>query len=240
MVLKVDRRFSNGLTFNWNYTLSKLLTDSDSYFAAEGMAQDQYNRGLEKSIGRFDQTHVLKFSTLYELPFGKGKRWLTGGPASYVLGGWRVSGIQIYASGTPVALTRNNPLPLFNGADRPTIDSYDNWRAPIKGDKFDPNVDLFLKPKAEFPAQLGYVFGNSTKYNPKVRGFWNQNENISLAKSFRITENSRIDLRAEAFNILNRTIFGTGSTSLDSGTFGKVTDQVNTPRQMQVALKIYW
>ncbi|HUS07218.1 MAG TPA: TonB-dependent receptor, partial [Bryobacteraceae bacterium] len=49
MVLKVDRRFSNGLTFNWNYTLSKLLTDSDSYFANEGMAQDHYNRGLEKS-----------------------------------------------------------------------------------------------------------------------------------------------------------------------------------------------
>ena len=60
---------------NWNYTFSKLLTDSDSYFANEGLAMDQYNRGLEKSIGRFDQTHNLKFSTLYELPFGKGKRW---------------------------------------------------------------------------------------------------------------------------------------------------------------------
>ena len=65
------------MTLNWNYTFSKLLTDSDSYFANEGLAMDQYNRGLEKSIGRYDQTHNLKFSTLYELPFGKGKKWLT-------------------------------------------------------------------------------------------------------------------------------------------------------------------
>ncbi len=49
-----------------------------------------------------------------------------------------------------------------------------------------------------------------------------------------------MDLRAEAFNILNRTIFGTGSTNLDSGTFGQVTSQLNDPRQMQMGLKIYW
>ena len=77
MVLKLDRRYSAGLTLNWNYTFSKLLTDSDSYFANEGWRMDHYNRGLEKSIGRFDQTHDLKFSTLYELPFGKGKQWVT-------------------------------------------------------------------------------------------------------------------------------------------------------------------
>jgi hypothetical protein len=242
MVLTMDRRYSAGLTLNWNYTFSKLLTDSDSYFANEGMAMDQYNRSLEKSIGRYDQTHNLKFSTLYELPFGRGKKWLTSGFLSQVIGGWRISAIQIYSSGTPIALTRNNSLSaaLFNGQNRPIIDSYDDWRAPIKGDKFDPAVDTFLKPASQFPVQSPAVFGNVTKYNPKVRNFWNKDESVSLAKSFHITEDVRIDLRGEAFNIFNRTIFSSGNTNLNSNVFGVVTSQANDPRRMQVALKLYW
>ncbi len=239
-VLKADRRLSQGLTLQWNYVFSKLLTDSDTYFANAASAMDQYNRKLEKSIGQYDQTHTLKFSTLYNLPFGKGERWLTHGFLAYAVGGWRLSAIQVYSSGTPIALTRNNPLPIFNGITRPLVDSYDNWRAPIAGDKFDPNVDRFLITKAQFPAQPIGGFGNATRYNPKVRTFWGQNENVSLAKTFRVTESVRIDLRAEAFNLLNRTIFGTGSTNLDAGNFGIVTSQTNTPRQMQMGLKVYW
>ncbi|HYO81850.1 MAG TPA: TonB-dependent receptor [Bryobacteraceae bacterium] len=240
MVLKLDRRFSQGLTMNWNYTLSKLLTDSDTYFANGAAAQDHYNRRLEKSIGQNDQTHVLKFSTLYELPFGRGRRWLQGGFLSHVIGGWRLSAIQIYASGMPIALSRNNPLPISNGVTRPVIDSYDDWRAPIKGDKFDPAVDRFLKPASEFPSQPAHMFGNATRYNPKVRGFWSKDESVSVAKTFPLTESVRIDLRGEAFNLLNRTIFGTGNTNLNSNDFGIVASQVNNPRQLQVALKIYW
>ncbi len=157
-----------------------------------------------------------------------------------MIGGWRVSGIQVYSSGLPIALTRNNPLPIFNGITRPLIDMYDDWRGPIAGGKFDPNVDHFLKPKSAFPAQPGAAFGNETRYNPKVRAFWGKSENVSLAKTFPIKESLRIDLRAEAFNIFNRTIFGTGSTNLDSTSFGLVTSQANSPRQMQMALKIYW
>jgi hypothetical protein len=239
-ILKADRRFSRGLTFQWNYVLSKLMTDSDTYFANSAVAaQDHYNRRTEKSIGQFDQTHTLKFSTIYELPFGRGKRWLTGGVLNQVLGGWRIAAIQVYSSGFPIALARNNPLPIFNGITRPTIDSYDDWRAPIAGDKFDPNVDRFLKPANQFPVQP-LAFGNATRYNPQLRAFWNKTENISLAKTFLVTEKVRIDLRGEGFNIFNRTVFGTGNTNLNAGAFGIVTNQVNDPRQMQVGLKVYW
>ncbi len=239
LILRADRRMTRDLTFQWNYVFSKLLTDSDTYYASGGAAMDHYNRSLEKSIGQNDQTHVFKFSTLYSLPFGKGQRWVTGGFWSHLLGGWRISAILIYSSGFPVALARNNPLAIFNGATRPFVDSYADWRAPIAGDKFDPNVDRFLKPANQFPAQPAN-FGNATRYNPKVRAFWDQAENISVAKTFNITEGFRIDLRGEAFNLFNRTIFGTGSTNLNAGNFGIVTNQVNDPRQMQVALKIYW
>jgi hypothetical protein len=239
-ILKADRRMSGGLTFNWNYVFSKLLTDSDTYFANGAGAQDHYNRRLEKSIGQNDQTHSLKFSTIYELPFGKGRKWITGGFLNQVIGGWRIAAIQTYASGLPVALQRNNPMPIFNAQARPVVDGYDNWRAPIVGSEFDPAVDRFLKPANQFPAQPVAGFGNATRFNPKVRGFWNQSENVSLAKTFNIGERLRIDLRGEAFNIFNRVIFGTGSTNLNAGTFGVVANQGNDPRQMQVGLKIYW
>jgi hypothetical protein len=237
MVIKAERRFSGGLLFQWNYTFSKILTDSDSYFTGTG-AQDQYNRRAEKSIGQFDQTHILKLNTLYELPFGGGRRWLREGFASHILGGWRVGAIQAYASGVPIAISRNNPLPIFNAQSRPMITGYDNWRAPIAGDKFDPAVDRFLNAAA-FPAQPN-AFGNATRFNPKVRAFPAFTENISIAKSFSFGEGRRFDFRWEVFNLFNRTQFGTGNTNLNNNAFGVVNTQVNEPRQMQVGLKIYW
>ena len=238
-VLKIDRRLSRGLTFQSSYVFSKILTDSDTYFATGATTQDQYNRGLEKSIGQNDQTHAIKFSSIYDLPFGKGGRWMTTGFLSKVTGGWRIAGIQVYSSGTPIALTRNNALPIFNTSTRPQVDSYDNWRAPLVGESFDPAVDRFLKPASQFPVQpIG--FGNATRFNPKVRSFWGQQENVSIARTFSVTEKIRMDIRAEAFNIFNRVIFGTGSTSLNAGNFGIVTNTSNDPRQMQLGLKLYW
>jgi hypothetical protein len=176
----------------------------------------------------------------YELPLGRGRKWVQHGIASHLVGGWRISAIQTYASGFPIAVARNNPLPPgFSGPNRPVVSGYDNWRAPVSGAKFDPAVDRFMN-RAAFPAQPNYVFGNATRYNPKLRAWPGYNENISLAKSLSFSESKRLDFRWEAFNLWNRTTFGTGSTNLDSNSFGLVLNQVNTPRQMQVALKLYW
>jgi len=239
LVLKAERRFSGGLTFQWNYAFSKLLTDSDTYYANAGLAEDQYNRRLEKSIGAYDQTHVVKLSTVYELPFGHGRRFLTHGIANQVFGGWRFGAVQTYASGTPIALSQNNPLPIFNGQDRPTITTYSGWRAATQGSSFDPNVDNFYN-KSVFPTQLTYVFGNSTRFNPLLRTFPGFNEDVSLGKAFHLTESKHLDFRLEAFNLLNRTVFGNPDSNLNSKTFGVVNSQANLPRQMQMALKLYW
>jgi hypothetical protein len=240
MVLRVERRLSAGLTGQWNYTFSKMITDSDTFFAnVPNGAQDHYNRRLERSIGAFDQTHMGKFSTIYDLPWGKGRKWLQSGWASWVMGGWRVAAIMVYASGRPIALQRNNPLPIFNGPTRPWVDSHTDWRAPIQGDRFDPGADRFMV-RSNFPTQPN-TFGNMTRFNPKVRAFPSFNEDISVGKSFPLSgEGRRVDFRAEAFNIFNRTIFGTGNTNLNNAAFGVVANQANTPRQMQLALKIYW
>ncbi len=240
-LLKANSRFSKSVTGQWSYAFSKLLTDSDTYFANSATsAMDQYNRRLEKSIGQYDRTHTLKFSTIYNLPFGKGQRWFTKGFMSQAIGGWRIAGIQVYNSGAPLALTRNNPLPIFNGITRPLVDSYTNWRVPTRGDRFDPGADSFYKTKLEFPVQPTASFGNATRYNPKVRGFFGKSENVSVAKTFIIHENIKVDFRGEAFNLFNRVIFANPNSNLDSINFGQVTSQANEPRTMQVALKVYW
>ena len=104
---------------------------------------------MEKSIGQYDQTHVLKFNTIYELPLGKGRRWMTRGVLSQVIGGWRLGAIEVYGSGLPLAVTRNNPLPIFNGSTRPSITTYDGWLMPVDG-RFDPAKNLYLNIAA-FP-----------------------------------------------------------------------------------------
>lgn len=229
LVLKADKRMSRGLTFQWNYVLSKMLTDSENA-SGVGSASDQYNRRLDKALAGSDQTHVAKLSTVYELPFFKKRRFI---------GGWRISGIQSYNSGTPIAISRNNALPLFNGRAMPFADSYEGWRAPLVGDKFDPAVDRFLLRSA-FPATQPSIFwGNMTRNNPKVRSFASWNESVSMAKTFRFSESIRADFRWESFNMFNRHRFDSGNTGLDGNTFGQVTSASGS-RDTQIALKIYW
>ncbi len=247
-VVKLERRFSTGLSLQTSYVFSKLLTDSDSYWPGS-FAADLYNRGLEKSIGAYDATHNFKTSVVYDLPFGKGKSWLTHGPGALALGGWRVSGIAEYLSGQPVGLSTSYSLPIFNGRSVPYVTSYGGWRAPTQGGSFDPSVDNFFVPygTGPFPIQGTNTalngIGNQTRFNPKVRTFPNLNENVSVARTFPIKEKVKMDIRFEAFNVFNRVQFGTGSTQLQSTTFGKLTsnsDLANTPRQLQLAAKLYF
>ena len=83
-----------------------------------------------------------------------------------------------------------------------------------------------------------------TRYNPKFRSFPNLSENMSFSKTFRIQERVKLDLRAEMFNVFNRVRFGLGSLTIQSTTFGVLSntagDQANSPRQMQLAAKLYF
>ena len=82
-----------------------------------------------------------------------------------------------------------------------------------------------------------------TRYNPKLRNFPDYNENISVAKSFYVfSEHAHVDLRWEAFNLFNRARFGAlgGATTLQDPNFGLWRTQINSPRQMQLVLKLYW
>ncbi len=246
MILKFQKRYSNGLILQSSYVFSKLLTDSDSSWGT-AYAVDQYNRGLEKSIGEYDVTHDFKFSAVYDLPFGKGRKYATHGPAAWVVGGWRVTSINLYASGTPVGISTSATYPIYAAGDVGStrapacISSYTGWQS--YSGSFDPSVDTFFnKNSASFQASCNHL-GNETRFNPKLRLFPNLTENMSATKSFPIREAMRLEFRAEAFNAFNRVRFGTGSTQLQSQTFGVLSgsgSQLNTPRALQLALKFYF
>jgi hypothetical protein len=241
LVLKLEKRYAAGLTTNISYVLSKLLTDADSY-DADNRAADQYNRRLEKSIGQYDQTHSIKVSYVYELPFGRGKRWLTGGPASHIIGGWRVGGAHTYSSGYPLALTNGVNYNIFNGRSPATITTYEGW----VNTKSDPNWkggDRYFNARegyAPLGIQSNVILGNATRYNPKAREPWIIEENFSVSKSFNFTESIRLDVRGEAFNALNHPRFNPGSTALNDPNFGIVNSTLNEPRRMQMGLKLYF
>ena len=252
-LLKFTKRYANGLTFQTSYVFSKLLTDSDTAWGS-GYAADFFNRHLEKSIGQFDVVHDFKFAGVYDLPFGKGRRWVKSGPPSWIIGNWGVAGVTVYDSGTPVGVGTSLALPIYasgaGGRVPAYVTSYDGWQPTSwKNGKFDPSIDSFFAPygAGSFPLQGSGTglnnIGNVTRYNPRLRLFRNLNENMSVTRSFPIHEQIRVDFRAEAFNVFNRVRFGTGSATLQSSSFGVLTgsgSQLNTPRQLQFALKVYF
>jgi hypothetical protein len=250
LVVKLDKRYAQGVTLQGSYVFSKLLTDADGYNPDNGTL-DHYNRRLEKSIGEFDLTHNLKMTYIYELPFGRGKRWLQSGPASWILGGWRIAGSHLYASGYPLSMGNSAALGsiLFNGRSPALISSYEGWIANQENPDW-KGSDRFFAPAGSYVVDTNPATptidqptdraGNATRHNPKARQPWNLNENFSLAKSFNITESSRVDLRWEMFNAFNHFRPNPGSTNPQDVNFGRVQSQLNEPRRMQLGLKIYF
>ena len=263
LIVKVTRRYVANLVIDASYVLSKMFTDSDSMWGS-GKAINHFNRRLEKSLSAADRTHEAKVNFVYELPVGPRKRWLNRGVLSRTLGGWRIGATHRYASGTPLAFSGGYGFPLVG--NRPYITQYDDWRAPVAGEKFDPAVDRYFRPPTTaawstvgsgpggvatpritqegwFPLQPRDRPGNMTRNNPKMRNFPIFKEDVSLAKTILLPgkrdTRREVSLRFEAFNLLNRTQFSNPNTNLnDAANLGLVRAQANTPRRMQFALKL--
>jgi len=212
---------------------------------------DMYNLRLLKSIASYDQTHLVKLTYVYELPFGKGKHFLAGGGvAAAIVGGWRISGIQSYGSGLPMNISTDAPsFDIGAYSNPPTVSTYKGWTAPYSG-RFNPYGELYLQPQPAnansstniFPAQSSTSFGNSTTYNPDFRSWPQFNEDLGVSRTFRFKERFRLEFRGESFNVFNRVWFGPlgGATSLGNPNWGKWQSQVNTPRVMQLTGRLTW
>ncbi len=240
---KAQGRMRGG-SFLLAYTFSKNLTDGsntrdlDIFALHLGATQNGFNRRAERTLAALDVAHNLVINYIFDFPFGPGKRYLQTGVAAAILGGWSMGGVLTYQNGWPIEtpLPASSRVPLFAGRIRPNrVPGVSALTDAAKGD-FDPGRDLYLNPEA-WTSPPSFQFGDAPRM-AEVRVEPLLNEDISLLKSTPISEKVRIQFRAEAFNIFNRTQFGDPILDLGDPDFGRVFAQANRPRSFQFGLKV--
>jgi hypothetical protein len=232
VTLKVEKRFSRGLSILAAYSKSKLIDVGDNLTQVRpggvtgAVVQDWSNLRMERSKSLYDAPQRLVVTTLYELPFAK------SGPAMYraVLGGWQVNGIMTIQSGLPIPLQFSGSNV---GADRPNV-------VPGVSDKASQQSLSQWFNTAAFTAPLPYTYGNVSRTLPDVSSDGLFNLDFSLFKNFTIREKIRWQLRAEAFNLTNTPTFDTPGAVYGTPTFGQVTATAfyPKPRVIQFGLRM--
>jgi hypothetical protein len=237
--LKVEKRFSHGLSVLLSFTGDKLIDDFSIVSNVgnnTGGIQNIYNGSGERSISSNDISRMLVISGVYELPFGRGRmlgrNW--NRPMDALLGGWQVNGIATNQTGFPISVTTqntctncgNNVLRPNNNGHSATLDGPISQRLTQYF-----NTSVFSQPAP-------FTFGNTARTLPDVRGPGLENIDLSLFKSFKPVERLTVQFRAEAFNLLNQVVFGLPNGTLSSTSFGAITTQSNSARTIQFGLKL--
>ncbi len=251
MIVELRKRFSNGLSLQSSYTLSRNIdtTQGSVFFSDATNATTSampefpgfnYNRGLAD----FHAKHNWVMNVLYEIPFGKS---LTG-PAGVILKGWQVASIVNVRSGSPLTpfvranRSRSQWAPSIGpgiGNDRPSMAPGRTYESAVLG-----GPDQYFDPTAFRLQPAGYLgsIGRNTFIGPNLRTV-----DGSLMKNFRLGERTNLQFRAEAFNLFNRANFGppnliafagTADNEAPLPTFGQIRTTVTTARQIQLGLRL--
>jgi hypothetical protein len=231
---KVERRFGDFqllATYVWSKSLV-LDTYRQIFTQNQVYPQDAYNQSENKSYSFFDQPHVLNIIYSWNLPFGRGKKWLssTNQFVDWMVGGWTISGIQQYRSSGLIQVVAPNTLGngvIFSRYKKANVGTFPiRTGADITSlDPNNPNIRWFNAAAFTIPGQ--YSLGNSAMFYGDFRNPYIRYENLSIVKrtTFRYRENRGIVLtyRADAFNIFNRTAFGGTNGTIGNVNFGRVT-----------------
>lgn len=234
--LKFTKRYSNGLTYLMSYTWAKSI-DTASAIRNQGgdtlFPQNSYCRQCERARSSHDVRQRFVTSALWDIPFGKGRRFAIENPVgNAVAGGWQLSSIVTLQSGFPVTVT-NSQDASNTGAffDRPDSTGID---AALPRGQQDPtrffNTAAFVKNKNGTHGNVG----RNTLDSPGIIGW-----DFSALKNFHLASESRyLQFRVEAFNFPNHPNWGNPNTNINSGGFGQITGTRTNMRNMQLALKL--
>ena len=252
----LNRRFANGFAFGFSYTLSKSYDNSSNY---RDIVPDTYNTSNLWGPSDYDTRHVALITYTYDLPFLRGQ----GGLAGKLLGGWEITGIAQFQTGTPCGIGSNNDY-----AQVGEFGSFSNcgnegqfW--VINGNPSGPGA--FAGPTGNINSPKYF---NTSVFSPPATGTFNlqpgvrdeiygpgfQNWNLGLFKKFAINERNGFEFRAEAYNFINHpnwSQFGPGTSGSTqpgalnlnptSSQFGEVTGKSSTnPRNLQLSLRYYF
>ena len=244
------RRMARGLSYQVGYTWS-LSKDNRSWdpslsTVSRGSVQsasstpfDVHNRKLNYTWSDFDRRHVLQATWVYDLPLGKGHRWLKDNSVvDYIVGGWQVAGAFISASGRP--FTVYSGINTFSNVVQSTANCngcsrYLGQLVLESGKNFWFDATARAKFSQPAPGQQG-----NTSRNYFIAPVYNQLD-LSILKKFRITERVSFDLRADIRNLTNHPSFDNPTAVFTSSIFGRINDSVtNTARRIQFVGKLYF
>ena len=226
---KVVKRFSSGLQFLFSYTYGKSLDfggSAGSGGGSTGNPQTITCLRCGRGPSGFDVKHRAVTSYVYELPFGKGKRWLSDNAVvGKIVGGWQMSGISTLTTGRPFNVSLASGV--NNGAP--------SWPNRIGSGKLDnPDPFRWFNP-ADFVAPEPNTYGNVARgvlYSPGHVNF-----DTSFVKNTSIGERYNLQFRFEMFNMFNTPAFGFPNAAIGSPTVGRITSTVADNRSLQMALK---
>jgi hypothetical protein len=233
--LTVRKQFSQGLSLVTNYTLSKAMdTGTGSGWGGTTSVdtwQYAYNWRDNYGLSKVDMPQVWNGGLVYELPFGKNKRFVNSGAVQdALLGGWQFASTFQLHSGIPFT-------PVMGTADL-SGSLAGSWRPNrlASGSISNQSIDRWFDPSA-FVQPSPYTFGNSGRDILRGAGF--ANWNASVAKSFRISplgENARVQIRCDFYDVLNHANFGQPNTSIGTPGAGVVSSSL-TNRNLQLGAR---
>lgn len=252
-----QHRFSGSSQFNLAYTWSKNLSDNQTDRSTA--PQDSFNIAGDYGRAQLDRRHIITANWVYDIPFFDNTRGITG----LLLGGWQFQGIATYQTGLPLTVTTSNYDPAGLGfitalvaGGRPTIICNPNANAPHTQQQwiqpvFIPNptgTGLVLNPSRCFQPNAASLASlpntnvpNVVGTSPRgvVEGPQNRRVDFVMSKNFNFSEDMRLQLRAESFNVFNWTNFNAISLNVTAANFGAVTS-ARDPRTFQFGAKFYW
>lgn len=196
--------------------------------------QNAYDLRAERSLSEGDVARRLVFSHTLDLPFGRGRPFLSNASGLFerLVGGWSLSGIATLHSGYPLALTSNGNSGVFNAVLRPNSTG---TSAQLDG-SVQSRLTRYFDTSA-FSLPPAFTFGNVSRTLPDVRGPARRNYDLTLSKMVLLKEPVSLMFRAEAFNLTNTPYFGNPGTNLGTANFGVIASSLNE-RQVQFTLKL--
>jgi hypothetical protein len=232
MVVKVEKRYSKGLTVMFAYTWSKSIDLGIGPFSGDstsaGSIQDYNNLKKEYAPSALDQRNRAVMNAVYELPFFTKQQGVVG----RALGGWQVGGILSLYSGSPLGITQStNNTFSQGGGQRP------NWTG-VSANLSNPTVDKWFDTSQFTLVSTPYTYGNVARTLGGLRADGLRQLDVTLTKNTTIHERLKLQFRSEFFNLTNTPQFAPPGTALGANGFGVVSSQNNQPRVIQFALKL--
>ncbi len=242
LFVRVEKPFVGGLSWLASYNFSKAISNAPQFRNAGGVngaenspPQDSFNLRGERGLAYFDTRHRLVNTVVFQLPFGRDKRYLRYGLASKALGGWETSGILTLQTGFPFTLNlKGDTAGVGAGTGgifvRPNAVPGVDWR--LAGDQ--KSTARFFNTSA-FSLPAAGTFGNAgrnTLIGPAL-----VNADVVLARHIRLREGLNLQFRAEFFNTVNHPNFNLVGRIMNDPTFAQVLSQFD-PRQLQFGLKL--